>query len=115
MNQFTYRQPDVNRLVSQLRIKVLPKYRKMSQPEGLQGRLDIMRKIVTALFKYERLELRYSMADEARGYAERVNPFLLNLKLIIFASFHCVLIHCFPLSNLWISKHFHVLLLFSSK
>lgn len=78
MNQFRYRQPDVNRLVSQLKIKVLPKYRKLSQPEGLQGRLDIMRKTVTALFKYERLELRYATADEARGYAERVNPFILN-------------------------------------
>ncbi len=33
----------------------------------------MMRQTVTALFKYERIELLYCRADEARGYAERVN------------------------------------------
>lgn len=76
MNQFTNHQADFNKLVSKLRIRILPKYRKLSQPDGPEGRLRNLRQTVTALIKYERIELSYSRADEARGYAERVNSSL---------------------------------------
>lgn len=69
-------QADVAKLVSKLRIKVNPKYRKLSGPEGPEGRLNKLRKTVTALVKYERLELNYQRADEARQYAERVRLLL---------------------------------------
>jgi len=44
----------------------------MATPEGPAGRLKALRATVTALLKYERIELYYNRADEARGYAERV-------------------------------------------
>lgn len=72
MNQFRYQRAEIDRLVSQLRIRVAPKYRRFCNPEGPQGRLNRMRTIVTNLIKYERLELFYPHADESRGYAERV-------------------------------------------
>lgn len=65
-------QADVSKLVSQLRIKVNPTYRRLKNSEGPKGRLDKLKKTVTALIKYERLELNYNRADEARGYAERL-------------------------------------------
>lgn len=65
--------PDINRLVSALRIKIKPRHRQLSTPDGMEGRLNKMRSTVTALFKYERIELHYPRADEARGYAERVS------------------------------------------
>lgn len=64
-------QADISRLVSKLRIKV-SQPRKLRNPEGPEGRLKQLRQIVNALVKYERLELHYIRADEARGYAERV-------------------------------------------
>lgn len=66
-------QADVSKLVSQLRIKINPTHRRLKNPDGPKGRLDKLKKMVTALFKYERLELNYNAADEARGYAERVS------------------------------------------
>lgn len=66
-------QADVSKLVSQLRIKINPTPRRLKNPDGPKGRLDKLKKTVTALFKYERLELNYNGADEARGYAERVS------------------------------------------
>lgn len=66
-------QAEVSKLVSALRYTVRGEYRKLKNPNGSQGRLDTCRRIVTALFKYERLELNYAKADEARGYAERVS------------------------------------------
>lgn len=65
-------QADVSKLVSQLRIKINPTHRRLKNPEGPKGRLDKLRETVTALVKYERLELNYNRADEARGYAERL-------------------------------------------
>lgn len=65
-------QADVSKLVSKLRIRVNPTHRKLRNPAGPEGRLNKMRETVTGLFKYERLELNYTRADEARGYAERV-------------------------------------------
>lgn len=41
--------------------------------QGPEGRLKKLRATVTALVKYERVELQYPRADEARGYAERVS------------------------------------------
>lgn len=66
-------QADVSKLVSQLRIKVNPRLRKFRSPAGPEGRLNKLRKTVTALIKHERIELNYPRADEARMYAERVS------------------------------------------
>lgn len=66
-------QAEVSHLVSRLRIKVNPTYRRLKNPKGPEGRLDKLRKTVTGLIKHERIELNYNRADEARGYAERVS------------------------------------------
>lgn len=77
-------QAEVAKLMSQLKIAVSPRHRIMKNRAGPEGRLKNLRKTVTALFKYERLELNYNRADEARGYAERVSGDLSNL--LFFAS-----------------------------
>lgn len=65
-------QADVSKLISQLRIKVRPKARRLRNPLGAEGRLDNLRNIVSGLIKHERIELNYQKADEARGYTERL-------------------------------------------
>lgn len=65
-------QADVSKLVSKLRVRVNPKLRKLKNPAGPEGRLEKLRKTVTALIKHERIELNFNRADEARMYAERV-------------------------------------------
>uniref|UniRef100_A0A182J564 Large ribosomal subunit protein bL17m n=1 Tax=Anopheles atroparvus TaxID=41427 RepID=A0A182J564_ANOAO len=65
-------QAEVTKLMSQLRIAVAPRHRNLKNPDGPEGRLNKLRKTVTALVKHERLELNYQRADEARGYAERL-------------------------------------------
>jgi large subunit ribosomal protein L17 len=65
-------QAEVTKLMSQLKFAIRPRYRTLKNPDGPEGRLMKLRKTVTALFKYERLEMNYQRADEARGYAERV-------------------------------------------
>ncbi|XP_026816346.1 39S ribosomal protein L17, mitochondrial [Rhopalosiphum maidis] len=65
-------QTEVSQLISKLRIRVSPRHKNLKCPEGPQGRLNKLRKTVNALFKYERLELNYTLADETRGYAERL-------------------------------------------
>ncbi|KAL3266566.1 hypothetical protein HHI36_010732 [Cryptolaemus montrouzieri] len=65
-------QADVSKLVSRLKTKVNPRLRKFRSPEGPEGRLNKLRKTVTALIKHERIELNYPRADEARMYAERL-------------------------------------------
>ncbi|KAJ8720199.1 hypothetical protein PYW07_012242 [Mythimna separata] len=65
-------QADVSKLVSKLRINVLPKHRNLNNPKGPEGRIDKLRKTVTGLIKFERIELNYNRADEARQYAERL-------------------------------------------
>lgn len=74
-------QAEVSQLVSKLRIRISPRHKNLKCPEGPQGRLNKLRKTVNALFKYERLELNYTLADETRGYAERVrlNPLYFSL------------------------------------
>lgn len=66
-------QAEVGKLMSQLKFAVRPKHRVTKNPLGPEGRLMKMRQSVTALFKYERLEMNYNRADETRGYAERVS------------------------------------------
>merc|ERR1712071_274420 len=65
-------QADLTRLVSTLKIAVRPRHRQFASPEGPAGRLRRLRATVTALVKYERIELHEPRADEARGYAERL-------------------------------------------
>ncbi|XP_045480073.1 39S ribosomal protein L17, mitochondrial [Harmonia axyridis] len=65
-------QADVSKLVSRLKTKVNPRLRKFRNPNGPEGRLNKLKKTVTALFKYERIELNYPRADESRMYAERL-------------------------------------------
>ncbi|CAB3244335.1 unnamed protein product [Arctia plantaginis] len=65
-------QAEVSKLVSKLRIQVPPRHRNLQNPKGPEGRLDKLRKTVTGLIKYERIELNANRADEARQYAERL-------------------------------------------
>jgi len=65
-------QAEIHKLVSALKISVAPRHRQFATPEGPAGRLNKMRATVTALLKYERIELLQPRADEARGYAERL-------------------------------------------
>lgn len=64
---------EVSKLMSELKFAIKPRYRRMKNAAGPEGRLNKLRATVTALFKYERLELNTNRADEARGYAERVS------------------------------------------
>lgn len=68
-------QADLSRLVSLLKISVNAKPRRLPNPEGPAGRLKKLKATVTALIKYERIELNHPRADEARAYAERVYIF----------------------------------------
>lgn len=63
---------ELSKLVSRLKIPVHWHVKRMSNPQGPEGRLLKLRKTVTALFKYERLELNWYLGDESRGYAERL-------------------------------------------
>ncbi|XP_008487879.1 39S ribosomal protein L17, mitochondrial [Diaphorina citri] len=65
-------QAEVTKLVSRLRIPILAKHRRLRNPEGPQGRVKKLRSIVTALLKYERIEVYHYDGDEARGYVERL-------------------------------------------
>ncbi|XP_046745494.1 39S ribosomal protein L17, mitochondrial [Diprion similis] len=65
-------QANISNLVSKLNIFVRPKARRLKNPAGPEGRLLKLRKTVTALIKYERLELNFNRGEEARGYAERL-------------------------------------------
>lgn len=65
-------QAEVSKLMSQLKIAVVPYARKLRNIDGPEGRLRKIRKTITALVKHERLEMNYNRADETRGYVERV-------------------------------------------
>ncbi|ERL86297.1 39S ribosomal protein L17, mitochondrial [Dendroctonus ponderosae] len=65
-------QAEVSKLVSQLRIPAPSRLRKFRNPRGPEGRLDSLRKTVTALVKHERIELNFPRAHETRLYAERL-------------------------------------------
>lgn len=59
-----------------LRIVFRNKPRNLPKAEGRgsgpQGRINKIRKLVTALVRHERIEGYYEYLDESRGYAERV-------------------------------------------
>ncbi|KAM3961971.1 mitochondrial ribosomal protein L17 [Aphomia sociella] len=65
-------QAEITKLVSKLRFPIPPKQRNLRNQKGPEGRIDKLRKTVTGLIKYERIELNYNRADEARQYAERL-------------------------------------------
>lgn len=65
-------QAEVSKLMSQLRVTLNPKARRLRNVDGPEGRLLKLRKTVTALLKHERIELNFNRADESRAYAERV-------------------------------------------
>ena len=85
-----------------LRIVFRNRHRNLPKAEGLgsgpQGRINRMRKLVTALYRYERIEGAHHYLDESRGYAERVSfllyffilvyTFLINLIIIKSSLFH---------------------------
>jgi large subunit ribosomal protein L17 len=79
-------QADLSKLVSALRIAVKPKPRLFASPEGPAGRLRKLKATVTALVKYERIELNYPRAEEAQGYAERVITLFLHRYLKVEVS-----------------------------
>lgn len=87
-------QANVDKLVSKLRFKINPQRRKLQNVDGPEGRLRKIQKTLTALIKYERLELNFPRADETRGYVEQVctTCYLCNLEhiliLIIFCNSH---------------------------
>lgn len=75
-------QAEIRKLIPAVRVAINSRYRRFRNPEGPQGRIDILRKTVTSLVKEERIELNYQRADEARGYAERViNIFFYGIML----------------------------------
>ena len=63
-------QANIENLVNKLRYNVKPR-RKFRNPDGPEGRLRKFQKTLTALIKYERLELNYPRADETRGYIDQ--------------------------------------------
>nr|AAX62483.1 mitochondrial ribosomal protein L17 [Lysiphlebus testaceipes] len=65
-------QARVSHLVSELKINVRPKARKLRNIDGPEGRIKKIQKTLTALLKYERLELYFNRGEEVRGYAERL-------------------------------------------
>lgn len=69
-------QAEVAKLMSQLRVAIPAKARRLRNVDGPEGRLRKLRKTVTALIKHERIELNYERAHEARGYVERVNKII---------------------------------------
>ncbi|XP_024890577.1 39S ribosomal protein L17, mitochondrial [Temnothorax curvispinosus] len=64
-------QANIEHLVSKLRYNVKPR-RRFSNPDGPEGRLRKFQKTLTALIRYERLELNYRRADETRGYVDQL-------------------------------------------
>lgn len=93
-------QAEVSKLVSKLRIKVPVQPRKLRSFKGPEGRIDKLRKTVTGLIKYERIELNHNRGDEARQYAERVSiTYMLFYSLIhvITLSVNCFLLSIYSL------------------
>lgn len=69
---------EIAKMVPRLHFAVKPRHRNMKNPEGPIGRIDKIRKTLSQLFKYERIELNLPICDEVRGYAERVCFLLLR-------------------------------------
>lgn len=66
---------DLSKLVSRLKIPVHWQVKQLGA-KGPEERLVKLRKTVTALFKYERIEANFAIAEEARGYSERVSTYI---------------------------------------
>ncbi|XP_055942230.1 39S ribosomal protein L17, mitochondrial-like [Argiope bruennichi] len=62
----------IAKLIPRLKYNVKPRHRNLKQPLGPEGRINKMKKTLSALFKYERIELFLPRCDEVRGYAERL-------------------------------------------
>ncbi|XP_012139116.1 mitochondrial ribosomal protein L17 [Megachile rotundata] len=63
-------QANVEKLVSKLKFNIRPEPRKLKNVLGPKGRIYKIQKTLTAVIKYERIELIYERADETRGYVE---------------------------------------------
>lgn len=72
-NRKKMNQANVTNLVSKLKFNILPRHRNLRGVEGPAGRIRKIQKSLTALIKYERLEMYYNRADETRGYVDRVS------------------------------------------
>lgn len=66
-------QAKVTHYVSKLNFDIGATHRNLKGPEGPEGRLKKIQKTLTALLKYERIELYYNRGDEVRGYVDRVS------------------------------------------
>lgn len=65
-------QANVEKCFSRLKYNIRPEPRKLKNVKGPEGRIQKIKKTLTALIKYERIELNYPRADETRGYVELV-------------------------------------------
>ncbi|XP_076164509.1 mitochondrial ribosomal protein L17 [Ptiloglossa arizonensis] len=63
-------QANVEKCFSRLKYNIRPEPRKLKNVKGPEGRIQKIKKTLTALIKYERIELNYPRADETRGYVE---------------------------------------------
>lgn len=80
---------EIAKIVPRLKFNVRPRHRNLKCPEevprihdGPLNRINKLRKTVTALFKYERIEVFKPRCEEARGYAERVLNIIVLKKYI---------------------------------
>lgn len=89
-------QAKVTNLVSRLNYKVQDKSRRLKSFDGPEGRVRKIQKTLTALLKYERIELYYNRADEVRGYADRVIINIINI-INLFYLFIWLIIYLFSL------------------
>ena len=84
-------QAEIRRLIPALKFAIPTKRRNLSQPEGLLGRMKLIRATVGALIKYERIELNHVRADESRQYTERVRKIdncIYALNLLVLNRFY---------------------------
>ncbi|GFT57879.1 39S ribosomal protein L17 [Nephila pilipes] len=63
---------EISKLVPRVKINVDKRHRNLKNKDGPVGRINKIKKTLSALFKYERIELFLPRCDETRGYAERL-------------------------------------------
>ncbi|XP_035229359.1 39S ribosomal protein L17, mitochondrial-like [Stegodyphus dumicola] len=63
---------EIAKLVPRVKYNVKPRHRNLKNIDGPLGRINKLKKTLTALFKYERIELFLPRCDEVRGYVERL-------------------------------------------
>lgn len=81
--KITMNQAEVSKLVSKLRMNIKPEHRRLKNLKGPEGRIDKLRKTVTGLIKFERIELNINRGDEARQYAERVTALFIQTFSVV--------------------------------